>query len=254
VRGPAPLALATLALLASAASAGAGGDASGLAVSAWPARVVVAAPGATTVAVGNPGRDPVVLSARPRAYTLDPRGRPRIEEPQAGWLVVRPARFTVPPHGTLQLRVVVRHPAGVRPGDHAELVLLTTEPPPGRRVSARLRIGVVVVVRVPGRLVHRLALGPLRLSGRGPLTRLELTVANRGNVDEWVERGRVTVTLVRRGWRLASAPIGARRFLARTSGIVEARFRRTLHGWVTVIATLRRPGAGPVRRSYRLKL
>jgi hypothetical protein len=256
VRALAPLAVAALALLASASPAGAGGDASGLAVSAWPARVVVNAPGTTTVAVGNPGREPIVLVARPRAYALDAHGRPRIEAAAARWLAVRPVRFTVPPHGTVQLRVSVRRPAGAGPGDHAELVLLSTEPPDGRRVFARLRIGVVVVVRVPGRLVHRLGLGRLRLASRQPVTRLQLVVVNRGNVEEWLERGRISVSLVRGGWRLASAPIATRRLLARSSGLVEARFRRPLRGWVTAVVVVRRPGGAghALRRSYRVKL
>jgi len=245
-----------LTLLASALPAGASSDAARFAVSAWPSRVTVSAPGTATVGVGNPGKAPVTLVARSAGYTLDRGGRPRIGPATTSWFAVRPARLVVAPHGTARLRVAVRRPAGARPGDHAELLLLSTEPPPGRRVAARLRIGVVVVVRVPGRRVRRLGLGPLRVHGHDRFTVVELTIANRGNVDEWIGRGRIRVTLVRQGWRMASAAIEPRRLLALSSGVVEARFRGRLAGRLIAVVVLRQPRAGVAiaRRSYPLRL
>ena len=249
-------AAAAVSLFAFALPASTNSDGTGLAISAWPARTVVVAPGRATVGVGNPGGEPVQVVARAQGYALDARGRPRIQAPGARWLVVRPERFVVPPHAARSVRVSVRRPNGVRPGDHAQLVLLSTEPPAGGRLVARLRLGVVVDVRVPGKLVHRLAAGAVRVR-RGPRwTILELVVANRGNVDEWLGRGRVGVSLVRGGWRLASRPIAARRLLARSSGVIEARFRSAFRGRVDAVVELRQPGGRivTVRRRYHLRL
>lgn len=249
------LLLAPLVLLASAAQAGAGSSSSGLAVSAWPARVVVTAPGTTAIGVGNPGDEAVRVVARPQAYALDARGRPRIEPLGTKWFDVRPVRLLVPPHGTARLQVTVRRPHAAGPGDHAAVLLLATEPPPGRQVFARLRIGVVVVVRVPGRLTRHLALGALRNRSTLRRTRLELIVANRGNVDEWLSGSRISVTLVRNGWRLA-ARIEARRLLARSSGLVEVSLGRRLRGPIDALVLVRhpRPGVAFVRRRYRVEL
>jgi hypothetical protein len=250
------LCVCALTLLACAWPAGASSDATGFAVSAWPSRVVVSAPGTTTVAVGNPGDEPVGLVARPAGYALDRRGRPRVEPATGTWFAVRPARLLVAPRGTAQLRITVRRPREARPGDHAQLLLLSTEPPPGRRVAARLRIGVVVVVRVPGRRIRRLALGRLAVQRHARFTVVEVTVANRGNVDEWLGRGRISVTLIRQGWRMASAAIEPRRLLARSSGVVEAWFRGRRKGRVSAVVVVLQPraGAAVARRSYLLRL
>ena len=250
------LLVCALTLLASAFPAGASSDAASFAVSAWPSRVVVPAPGTATVGVGNPGEEPVRLAARSAGYSLDRQGRPRVEPATTRWFAVRPARLVIAPHGAARLRVTVRRPPGARPGDHAELLLLTTEPPAGKRVAARLRIGVVVVVRVPGRRVRRLGFGSLRVHRHGRFTVIEVTIANRGNVDEWLGRGRISVTLIRQGWRMASAAIAPRRLLALSSGVVEARFRGRLKGRLSAVVVVQQPrvGVAVARRSYRLRL
>ena len=83
-----------------------------------------------------------------------------------------------------------------------------------------------------------------------------MTIANRGNVDEWLGRGRISVTLIRQGWRMASAAIEPRRLLALSSGVVEVRFRGRLEGRLTAVVVLRQPrvGVAVARRSYRLRL
>jgi hypothetical protein len=256
VRARRLLIVGALALLAPAASAGASSDATGLGVSAWPARLVVPAPGEAVVGVGNPADEPVALIARPLAYALDARGRPRVEPARRQWFTVRPARLVIRPHGLARLQVTVRKPSGARPGDHAELLLLSTQPPAGRRIVARLRIGVVVVVRVPGKLVHRLRPERVRARRQGARTTVEVTVANRGNVDEWLGRGRVVVSVAGRSGRLVGLPREGRRLLARSTGIVEVRFRRRLRGSVAIVVTVMHPREGVTaeRRRWRLRL
>lgn len=226
-----------------------------LGVAAWPARVVVAAPGQTTVHVSNPGDDAVVVDALATGYALDVRGRPRVT-PAGRWLSVQPGRLRLPAKGTAELTVTVAKPRGAAPGDHAALLLLTTHPPAGRRVVARLRLGVVVVARVPGLLVRRLALGRLRVAHRPRSTVVDVAVANRGNVDEWIGAHRVSIRLLRRGRVVATLRATPRRLLARSSGLVRVACPRVLHGRLTAVVQLSRPrdGVAEIRRSLRLRL
>ena len=122
------------------------------------------------------------------------------------------------------------HRRGVRPGDHASALLLASgiAGPPAVRV--RMRIGVVVVVRVPGRVRRSLALGRPLVVRRARARILRATVENRGNVDEWVGRGRLVVKLVRRGHVVAVLRAGGRRLLARSKGIVELRLPARVRG------------------------
>lgn len=253
---PGLLVLPACALFALAGPAGANSHPTALSVSAWPARVTVAAPGSTTVRVGNPGSAPIRLVVRARGYALDSIGRPRVLAPTTKWLSGLPNRLVVPAHGVAALHVRVRRPPGARHGDHAQLLLLSTEPPAGRRVVASLRLGVVVVARIPGRLVHRLEMGRIHARRHGRETILAVSVANRGNVDEWLGSGRISVTLVRRGAKPLAVPARPRRLLARSTGIVDATFRQRLHGRVTVIVVVQPPAEGVrlARRRYSLRL
>jgi hypothetical protein len=250
------LALCASMLFASAVPAGANSHPPALSVSAWPARVVVSAPRSTTVRIGNSGASPVRLVASTRGYALDAFGHPRLRPAQAGWISVRPAHLVVAAHRVAAIEVRVAHPAGARPGDHAQVLLVSTEPPSRRRLVATLRIGIVVVARVPGRIVHHLGVARVEARSQGRRTTVEVVVANRGNVDEWIGRGRVSVTLVRRGSKPVTVPVAARRLLARSSGIVEARFRGHLRGRIAVVVALRRPTAAVrlSRRRYQLRL
>jgi hypothetical protein len=226
-----------------------------LAVSAWPARVVVAAPGRTTIHVSNPGTDAVVVDTAASGYALDLRGRPRVTA-RRGWLHVRPSRVRLPGNAAAELEVTVARPKGATPGDHTALLLLTTEPPSGRRVVARLRLGVVVVARVPGRLVRRLALGALRVAHRPRGTAVDLAVMNRGNLDEWIGARRVSVRLYRRGALVATLWAVPRRLLAGSSGLVRLTSARLVRGPTRAVVQLTRPrdGVPVLRRTLRLRL
>jgi len=101
-------------------------------------------------------------------------------------------------------------------------------------------VGVVVVVRAPGRIVHRLQVAALRVRRVGGARVLELRAANHGNVDEWVGARRLVVEL-RSGGRLrARLHPGARPFLARSSGVLLARVPPFVHGRVRAVVSLAR--------------
>jgi hypothetical protein len=133
-------------------------------------------------------------------------------------------------------------PAGALPGDHPALVLFTTQPPRTAGVAIRMRIGVVVLVRVAGRIVHRLELGTLKARDSW----LELVVANRGNV---VEYERVRIVLVRGDHVLARLGSIGRTLLPHSRRIERFRHPRGVRGCVTA-----RVEVGVHRRTYRLRL
>jgi hypothetical protein len=119
-----------------------------------------------------------------------------------------------------------------------------------------MRIGVVVVVRAPGRMVRRLELRRLRVVRRGRARALDVVVANRGNVNETLTQARAVVSsFVRRGGRGGTVVASSRDLRPWTSGIVEFPVRRLRRGVSRVqIVIPAEPGRGIVRRTYRIRL
>ena len=102
-----------------------------------------------------------------------------------------------------------------------------------------MRLGIVVVLRVPGRVVHRLHLLRVRTKGRLITVRL----ANRGNVAEELTGGRVVMTLWRRGKEVGHVAAPARELLPGTMALIEFRYRGPVRGAVS--ARLGRNPSGP---------
>jgi hypothetical protein len=241
------------------ASAGAGTPRPPAALTATPAHISITGSGRATVRVANPGSSPLVVEVGRAGFSLDLRGRPRIVAREAAraatsWLSVQPGRFVLAAGASRVLAVSSRLPARTEPGDHDALVLLTTRPRRSAGVAVRMRIGVVVVVRAPGRIVRRLVVGRLRVRRAHGSRILELSVANRGNVTETLARDGVRVSLLRRG-RRTTVSAESRDLRPRTSGVVQFRYHGRLSGWTTArveIAPLE--GGREVRRSFRVKL
>ena len=253
------LVLALTALVLVPASAGAGTTRPPLGLTATPARVALAGSVETAVRVMNPGSTSVVVDVARAGFALDLRGRPRVVARTGGraaasWLTVRPGRFVLRSGASRSVTIASRLPPRVEPGDHDALVLLTTRPRRSGGVAVRMRLGVVVVVRAPGRVVRRLAVGGLRVR-RAPGARvLELLVVNKGNVTETLERGCVRIVLRGRAGSVRLRP-EPRDLRPRTGGLVQAAYRGRLRGWVTAHVEVAPPsGARPVRRSFRVKV
>jgi hypothetical protein len=250
----------TLVLLAPAV-AGASLGRSPVSLVASPARVTIAGSGRATVEVTNSGSRRVEIEVRRAGFALDLRGRPRIvrrarlEGSATSWLSVRPRRLVLRPGRKGSLTIASRVPRRARSGDHNALVVLTTRPIRGARVAVRMRLGVVVVVRAPGRISRGLELRRMRVRHAGSARRLELLVANRGNITEVLHRKRVTIIL-RRGQRtFARLQPAARELLPRTSGIVQARYPGPVRGRVTALVELSpEAGGGVLRRAFDIKL
>lgn len=248
--------LAITACALAPASAGASAVRPSVSLVASPARISLVGTARQTIRVANTGASAVVVDIARAGFALDLRGRPRVAtRPAAPWLHVRPLRLAIAPGREASLTVRTAPSPRAEPGDHGALVLLTTERRPGRALAIRMRLGVVVVLRVPGRIVRRLV--PLRIHVRraGRVRVLVLTLANLGNVTETVDRRCVSVALVRRGRVLARLRPARRDLLPRTRGIVELRYRGAVRGRVRAVVPRtaglvcpRRPGRSFVVR------
>jgi hypothetical protein len=231
-----------------------------VALTAAPARVALLGSSRVAVRVTNSGTRRVVVDAACAGFALDLRGRPRIVRnggvhSAARWLTFRPKHFALGPRASISVVVSSRVPRRAEPGDHDALVLLSTRPLGSARVAVRVRMGVVVVVRAPGRTVRRLELRRLRVTRRGSRRALDVVVANRGNVNESVMHARAVVTLRRRGGAVVTLAALGRDVRPRTSGILEFPFRRLPHGPVTALVVIPgEPGRTAARRTYRLRL
>lgn len=240
------------------AAAGTSTARSPVALTAWPARVVLDGTGRATVRIANSGTHSVVLDVRRAGFALDVRGRPRIV-PRGGprtadaWISLRPGSLTLRPGKTAALTVAATVPPRAEPGDHDALVLVTSRPRRGAGVAVRMRIGIVVVVRAPGPVVRSLRLTRLRVLRSARRRLLELTIVNRGNVTETFPRGRIVVSLARGGTR-TDLRSPRRQLRPRSRGIVQFSYRGRLRGWTTVTVTIGRGAAPAVRRSYRVRL
>jgi hypothetical protein len=239
------------------ASAGAGVARPPAALSVSPARVMLLGAATQAVRVRNPGGMAVTVDVAPAGFALTLRGRPRIVSRTgvADWLTLRPRRLVVASGGTAVLTVSSSVPARAEPGDHAALVLLSSRGPAGT-VAVLMRLGVVVDVRVPGAVVRHLVLRALRVRGRGRFRVLELALANRGNVTELLQRGRVSVALERRRRVVARLVAAPRELLPHTSGIAEIRYRGRLRGrfFARVLVSPAGPGGSVWRRTFRIRL
>ena len=241
------------------ASAGAGATRPALALTATPAHVALAGTDRATVRIANPGSRALVVDVARAGFSLDLQGRPHVASRGGAraatrWLAVRPARFVLAPGASRLLTVASRLPRRAEPGDHDALVLLTTRPVRGAGVAVRVRIGVVVVVRAPGRVVRHVAVRALRVHRLRRVRLIELVLANRGNVTETLPRGAVRV-VVRRGYVRLTLHAGARELRPRTRGVVRFRAPSRLRGAATArVVVISGPGRQAVTRTFRLRL
>jgi hypothetical protein len=253
------LAVVALTLVLVPAPAGAGTTRPPLGLTVTPARVALAGTGKASVRITNPGRGAVVVDVGRAGFSLDLRGRPRVvarAAPRAAtaWLTVQPGHFVLPAGASKWLTVSSRLPRRAEPGDPDALVLFTTRPRRSAGVAVRMRIGVVVVVRAPGRVVRSVAIRALRVRRAGRTRTLELVLANRGNVTEAIDAVRIRLSLVRNGVR-ASVRAETRALRPRTNGVVQFRYRGRLAGWITARVRLTlEPGRPALSRTFRVKL
>jgi hypothetical protein len=166
---------------------------------------------------------------------------------------MRPKRIRIAPGAKGVLRVRAVPPPRATPGDHPALVLLTTRPLGVRHVRVRLRVGVIVDLRVRGRLVRRLEARALTVHRRAMLRRLELRLVNRGNVTEPLVGDGLRISLLRDGRKLITLRPRSRELLPHSAGIAVFSYRGPLRGDVVARVELRPPVEGS-ERSFRIRL
>ena len=206
--------LAAAACLRAPSSPGAGAARPPVSLLAAPARVALAGAARQVVTLTSTGSRTIVVEVLRAGYGLDLRGRPRILARRRSWITVRPRRVAIAPGGRARLVVVSAPPPRAQPGDHPELVLLIARPVRTQSLSVRMRLGLLVVVRVPGRIVRRLDVARVRFRRR-----LEVLVVNRGNITETISARCFTVTVRRGGRVVARFHPRARRILPHASGL-----------------------------------
>jgi hypothetical protein len=182
-----------------------------VALSVSPTRVELAGAGSATIRLTNTGRTSAVVDGARAGFAIDVSGRPRVAvlRDLGVRVLVRPRRAVLTPGGEVAATIVVRVGRRASPGDHPSLVVFATRPRSSAGVGVRLRVGVVVVVRVPGAIVHR-----LRLAGvRALRHRVTILVRNLGNVVERLGPATLRVRLTQRGHIVRRLPVPTRELL-----------------------------------------
>ena len=247
-------ALAALVLAAAAASIPGAAAGRGIGLSASPLRLTLRGASSAAVVVRNPGRRAVLVDVSRAGLARSLRGRPRVRPARssAKWLRMRPRRIRIAPGAkrVLHVRAVPRRAA---PGDHPALVLLTTRPLGLKHVRVRVRVGVIVVLRIRGRIVRRLDARALTVRRIGTLRLLELRLVNRGNVTERLARDGLRLSLLSGRRKVATLRPRSRELLPHSAGIAVFAYRGRLRGVVRARVELRPPVRGP-RRSFRARL
>lgn len=240
--------LVAVALFSSAAAAG------GIGISASPLRLTLAGASSAAVTVRNPGSRPLLVDVSGAGFTRSLRGRPLIRSAgrSPAWLRFHPRRLRLASHGTATLRVAAAPSRRAGPGDHPAVVLLTTRPLGVRHVRVQLRVGIVVVLHVRGRVVRRLDLRDLTVRRHGTRRLLELRLVNRGNVTEELGGPRLRLVLVQGNRTIATLRPRRRELLPHSTGIAEFVYRGRVRGSVVARAELRPRGLGS--RMFRIVL
>jgi hypothetical protein len=248
-------AFAALVLLTAAASTPGAAAGRGIGLSASPLRLRLNGASARAVVVRNPGRRTLLVDVSRAGFARSLRGKPQVRAAHGGanWLRMRPKRIRIAPgaKGILHVRSVPSRRAA--PGDHPALLLLTTRPLGVKHVRVRLRVGVMVDLRVHGRIVRSLDARALAVRPRGESRLLELRLVNRGNVTERLAGDGLRISLLRNGRKLVTLRPRSRELLPHSAGIAVFPYRGQLRGPVLARVELRPPVRG-TRRSFLVRL
>ncbi len=115
-----------------------------------------------------------------------------------------------------------------------------------------MRVGVIVVLHVRGRLVRRLEARSLSVRRGASARLLELLLVNRGNVTERLGGDRLRLELARKGRLFATLRPRRRELLPHSAGIVEFAYRGRVRGDVVARVELR-PVVRGLRRSFHVR-
>ena len=248
-------ALVALILGAAAASIPGAAPGRGIGLSASPLRLTLHGASAAAITVRNPGRRPLLVDVSRAGFgrSLHGKPQPRSARGVTGWLRVRPKRIMLGAGAQAVLHVHTAPSKRTSPGDHPALVLLTTRPLGVKHVRVRLRVGVIVNLRVAGRIVRRLDARGVGVARSGTRRVLRLRVVNRGNVTEHLGGGAIGLVLFHRGQRFATLAPRHGELLPHSRGVAVFPYNGRVRGAVIARIELRPPLRGPLR-SFHLRL
>ena len=247
-------ALIALVLAAAAASIPGAAAGRGIALSASPLRVTLRGASAAAITVRNPGRRPLLVDVSRSGFARSLHGEPRVRPARGpGWLRLRPKRIRLLAGAKAVLYVRAAPRRHTAPGDHPALVLLTTRPLGVKHVRVRLRVGVIVNLRVRGRIVRHLDAHALAVRRSGVRRLLELRLVNRGNVTEHLGGDGLRLSLSRDGRRFATLRPRSDELLPHSAGVVVFPYGGRVRGTVVARVELRAPVHGS-RRAFHLRL
>jgi hypothetical protein len=122
-----------------------------------------------------------------------------------------------------------------------------------RHVRVRVRVGVMLDLRVKGRIVRRLDARALTVRRDGARRLLELRLVNRGNVTMQLGGRGLRLELLRGGRRFRTLRPARQELLPHSTGIASFLYRGRVRGAVLARVALQPPVRGP-RRSFRVRL
>jgi hypothetical protein len=235
-----------LALAAAAAVPATGSAAPQINVSVNPGTLILAGHASQTLTVMNAGDVASTIDVGVGNYAISPEGAVQIDPPleparsARRWLTVSPSRLDLAPRQSAVVTVVSKPPHIASPGDHHALVMLTGRSDGGSSSPVRVvaRVGVGTLVRVPGALRRNLQVHGLTVHRAKGVKVFRIGLSNKGNVNERLARGQVTVVLRRGGAVVARLKARTRSILPGTSGIVAVPYRGPVRGVVTATATV----------------
>ena len=248
-------ALLALVLGAAAAAIPVAAAGRGIALSASPLRLTLHGAATDAVVVRNPGRRTLLVDVSRAGFARSLRGRPQVRSVRgaAKWLSMRPKRIRIAPGKKGIFHVRSAPPSRAAAGDHPALMLLTTRPFGVHHVRVRMRVGVIVDLRVRGRIVRRLDARALTVRRDGPRRLLELRLFNRGNVTVRLDGETLRLVLLRGRHRLRALRPARQELLPHSAGIAVFTYRGRLRGTVLARVELLPPMRGP-QRSFRVQL
>lgn len=242
-----------------------------LVLSATPTVVTLAGKDAGKITVINPGSRPVTVAVTRGNYDITRKGRvlvdPRVapNRTAVAWISVSPSVLHLGPNRQAQVTVRSHPPRRAEPGDHHALVLLTAHGASSGQVGIRTRIGIGVLVRMPGEITRSLAVRKLAVRRSGRRRTFSLTLANGGNVNEFLFKKSVSIKLLRHG-RVVKRLWGPTFDLLPAARVTKTfAYSGKLRGRFTASVTVRPlpaaqdgPGIGldlaPITRTWRLRL
>jgi hypothetical protein len=120
-------------------------------------------------------------------------------------------------------------------------------------VHVLIRVGVVVLVRVAGTIVHRLEPQALSVHRSGSSRLFSLRLANRGNVAERLRGPHLELVLRRHGRRLATLRARLLDLLPHSAGVAQFPYHGRFHGEVRA-GIVFRPSTIGRPRAFRVTL